>query len=236
MFATLILGALPATPAWAQESTYHAAPHVDLDATLGSAPVPATSDTVPKTGAELFNDPPAPDGGWKALADILETLSPKVDTSIPLTPSDITDRITTMINQGRYDEALHIIEQRKIQRQQQNLMGADVQLLFLEGRALSESGQSDKAIAAYRDMTVNYPELPEPWNNLSAEYVRQNNLDMAEQALQTALTINPDYATARLNLGIVQLMKARASFGYAARLGISEARKLEAGTTQLLQP
>lgn len=141
-----------------------------------------------------------------------------------------------MINQGRYDEALEVIEKRKLQRKEQNLMGADVQLFFLEGRALSESGQSDKAIAVYHDLTVHYPELPEPWNNLSAEYVRKNNLEMAEQALQTSLSINPNYGTAQLNLGIVQLMRARESFNRAARLGVSEARGLASQTTRILQP
>lgn len=229
---TLVM--LSGQPVWSQDD-YHAAPQVDLNATLD----PAQSDmrqAVPATGAALFNDPPAPDGGWKGLAKALDALTPSIDTSIPLTPSQITDRITAMINQGRYDEALHIIQQRKIQRQQQNLMATDVQLLFLEGRALSESGQSDKAIAVYQNMTTHYPELPEPWNNLSAEYVRKNELDMAVQALHTALTIDPGYATAQLNLGIVQLMQARESFNQAARLGVQEADGLATKTTQLLHP
>ena len=141
-----------------------------------------------------------------------------------------------MINQGRYQEALEVIELRKLQREEQNLMGTDVQLLFLEGRALSESGQGARAIDVYRDMTRDFPELPEPWNNLSAEYVRQNRLDMAEQALQTALTINPNYATAQLNLGIVKLMQANDAFRQAAQLGISEASTLSQQTAQILQP
>lgn len=191
---------------------------------------------MPATGAELFTDPPAEDGGWKALANVLDKLTPSVDTRIPLTPSQITDRIESMINQGRYQEALEVIELRKLQREEHNLMGTDVQLLFLEGRALSESGQGARAIDVYRDMTRDFPELPEPWNNLSAEYVRQNRLDMAEQALQTALTINPNYATAQLNLGIVKLMQANDAFRQAAQLGISEASTLSQQTAQILQP
>ena len=227
---------LPAQTAWGQNVTYQAAPSVDLDATLGSEQIVTPLSVVPATGAELFDDPPPVDGGWKGLANVLQALTPSVDTRIPMTPSQITDRLTTMINQGRYDEALHIIEQRKLQRQQQNLMGTDVQLMFLEGRALSESGQNDQAIAVYQSMTTDFPELPEPWNNLSAEYARQNRLSMAERALQTALTIDPGYATAQLNLGLVQLMQARESFSHAARLGVSEANELVTQTTDLLQP
>lgn len=221
-------------PVFGQTGAYKAAPSVDLDATLN--PAPMYKGGVPATGADLFQASPKPDGGWKGLAKVLDRLTPSVDTSIPMTPSQITARISSIIDQGRYDEALRIIEQRKLQREQENLMGTDVQLMFLEGRALSESGQSQKAIAVYHDMTTRYPELPEPWNNLSAEYVRLNELDMASRALQTALTIDPDYATAQLNLGIVQLMMARASFNHAARLGVSEARSLATQTTRILQP
>lgn len=235
-FATLSLAFMAGQPAWSQADTYRAASTVDLDATIDTSPMPATTQTVPLTGAALFNDPPVPDGGWQGLAKVLDALTPSVDTNIPLTPSQITDRIARIIDQGRYDEALSIIEQRKLQREQQNLMGADVQLMFLEGRALSESGQGKKAITVYQDMITHYPELPEPWNNLSAEYVRLNEYDMAAQALETALTIDPNYATARLNLGIVQLMQARQSFNHAARLGVSEAGELAKQTTQILQP
>lgn len=227
---------LPAQAAWGQATPYRAAPSVDLGATLESHDAGTLQSSVPARGAELFNDPPPPEGGWQGLANVLQRLTPSVDTRIPLTPSQITDRITDMINQGRYDEALQIIEQRKLQRQQQNLMGTDVQLMFLEGRALSESGQTNKAVSVYRDMTTHFPELPESWNNLSAEYTRQNKLDMAEDALHTALTIDPGYATAQFNLGLVQLMQARESLAHAARLGVSEANELATKTTELLQP
>src|SRR5699024_230190 len=135
-----------------------------------------------------------------------------------------------------YDEALSVIQKRKAQRQQQDLMGDDVQLMFLEARALAASGQHDQAIRVYHDMTVQYPELPEPWNNLASEYTKQGNLDMAQSALQTALSSDPNYAEARLNLGIVQLMMARESFNQAADLGAQDAKSLANQTTQILKP
>lgn len=184
----------------------------------------------------LFDEAPARDKGWQGLANVLQRLSPRVDTRVPLTPSQITDRIAAMISQGQYDEALAVIARRKAQREQENLMGDDVQLMFLEARALAAVGRPQDAIAVYRDMTVQYPELPEPWNNLAAEYARQGNLALAEQALQTALASDPDYAAGRLNLGIVQLMLARESLEQAAASGSSEARALADATARLLQP
>jgi len=236
VFVTVTLTVLAGLAACSQSGTHQTARAADPVKAINSQQTPTTSETLPATGSDLFNDPPPIDGGWKGLAKALQALTPSVDTRIPLTPSQITDRIAHMITQGQYDDALRIIEQRKAQRQEQNLMGADVQLMFLEGRALAASGQLEKAIAVYRDMTIQYPELPEPWNNLSAAYTKQNRLDMAENALHTALTINPDYAAARLNLGIVQLISARDSFNQAASLGVSEAGDLAARITQLLQP
>lgn len=230
VFAIVGLAVLSGQAAWGQADPPQATHVIDA---VDAASEP---DTVPNAGNDLFQGAPPKDGGWKGLANVLHALTPSVDTRVPLTPSQITDRIARMITQGQYEDALHIIEQRKAQRQKQGLMGADVQLLFLEGRALAASGQHEKAIAVYRDMTIQYPELPESWNNLSAEYTRQNKLDMAESALRTALAINPKYAAARLNLGIVQLMAARESFNQAASLGDREARDLATRTTQLLQP
>lgn len=182
----------------------------------------------------LFTDPPPAEKGWKGLAKVLDALAPSVDTRIPLTPSQITDRIASMIDQGRYTEALDTIQKRKAQREQENLMGNDVQLMFLEGRALAAAGRHEQAIAVYHDMTVQFPELPEPWNNLASEYTLQGNLALAESALQTALASDPNYAQARLNLGIVQLMMARESFTQAASQGASGASTLAEQTTQIL--
>src|SRR5699024_1367542 len=90
-----------------------------------------------------------------------------------------------------------------------------VQLLFLQGRAYSQAGQHNEAIESYRQLTIFYPELPEPWNNLATEYMRQNKLDLAQEALDMALTANPNYALALQNKGELQLMMAHESFNRA---------------------
>lgn len=184
---------------------------------------------------KLFDDTPKKDGGWQGLANVLEALAPSADTSIPLTPSQITDRISGMITQGKYQEALDIIKKRSDQREAEGAIGTDVQLLFLEGRALSGLNRHDEAIAVYQNMTVQYPELPEPWNNLATEYIKQGKLDMAHDALAMALTADPNYATAKANMGEVQLMLAKQSFDRAAALGIAGARDKAEKTQAILQ-
>src|SRR5690606_18020124 len=98
----------------------------------------------------------------------------------------ITDRITTMLNQGQNQQALDIIEKRQAQLQAQGALGNDVQLMFLHGRALAALERHNDAIGVYLHMTTVYPELPEPWNNLAAEYVKQGKLNLAYDAIQMA--------------------------------------------------
>src|SRR5690606_15055768 len=128
---------------------------------------------------KLFNDEPPPEGGWKGLARLLEAITPSVDTDIPLSPSQITSRISAMIDRGEAHEALQVIDKRAAQLDAQDGLGSDVQLMFLRGRALAALGRQAEAIELYLTMTTLYPELPEPWNNLASEYVKQGKLEMA---------------------------------------------------------
>lgn len=182
--------------------------------------------------APLFNDPPAPEGGWDALASILNDLAPSIDTSLPPSPSDITRRLQTMIDAGRHQEALDIIQRREAQRLNEGAIGTDVQLIFQKGRALSGLGRHAQAIDIFHQLTTSYPELPEPWNNLALEYARQNRLDMAADALRMALTAHPGYTPARSNLGHIQLLMARETLTQAAQAGSAQAaaelRRLDA--------
>lgn len=202
LLCTALTGALllAALPGLASASADDFQPHTDLN-------------------ARLFTDTQPPEGGWKALAEALDAITPSIDTSLPLTPSQITQRISAMIDAGNYQEALDIIEKRQAQRDAAGELGTDVQLLFLKGRALSLLGQHQQAIALYQGMTQQFPELPEPWNNLAAEYVREGNIDMAHDALNMALGINPKFAMAQNNMAKVLLMQAHQAYLKAAQLG-----------------
>lgn len=192
---------------------------------------PASADNT-----KLFHDPAPAEGGWKGLAKLLEALTPSVDTSVPLTASQITTRISAMLDRRENQAALDIIEKREQQNKEQQAIGTDVQLMFLHARALSALGRHDQAIDIYRNMTTLYPELPEPWNNLAAEYVTQGKLEMAQDALTMALAANPNYGTAKANMGEVQLMLARQSFQDAAQLGVKGSQAKAKAASGILQP
>lgn len=158
----------------------------------------------PETRAEIR--------GWQPLVRALDALTPDVDTSLALTPKDVTDRIAALLDQGQNEAALEAINKRLQQRENNAEIGVDVQLLFLQGRAYSQLGQHPKAIESYKQLTIFYPELPEPWNNLAAEHMRLHQLDLAKEALDMALLANPNYRLALENQGELQLMLAHRSF------------------------
>ena len=243
----LFTGGLSVQTAGAQTPVPGLEPHVDLNATLNPGPDAPVFDSASggirlemgrqpvSANDKLFNDAPPEEGGWKGLARLLEALTPSVDTEIPLTSSEITARISSMIDQGDTQAALDVIDKRQAQLDAQGGLGTDVQLMFLRARALAELGRQGEAIDLYLKMTTLYPELPEPWNNLAAEYVKQGKLEMAQDALTMSLSANPNYGTARANMGEVQLMLARQSFQGAAQLGVGSARGKAQATAELLK-
>ena len=79
----------------------------------------------------------------------------------------------------------------------------DPQMRFLRGVILTEQGKQADATAAFTSLTQDFPELPEPYNNLAALYAAQSQFDKARAALEMAIKLNPGYATAYENLGDV---------------------------------
>ena len=174
---------------------------------------------MPNTANAILGDK-VPDGGWDGLARLLEALAPSVDTSVPLTPTDISNRIDGLIRAGRLKEALQSIEARQAVEAMRHTPGTDVQLMFLHARILAEMNRPIEAEAVYLQMTSRFPELPEPWNNLAALYVKRNELDQARRALEMAIMINPRYSIAQANLGDVQMNLALRAYQNAAQAGV----------------
>ena len=99
----------------------------------------------------------------------------------------------------------------------------DPQMRFFKGTVERETGKPDQALATFTGLTEDYPELPEPYNNLAVIYALQNQLDKARTALEMALRINPQYATAHENLGDVYAKLAGQSYARALQLDAGNA-------------
>ncbi|MDM0016770.1 tetratricopeptide repeat protein [Variovorax saccharolyticus] len=94
----------------------------------------------------------------------------------------------------------------------------DPQMRFLRGVILTEQGKQADAVVVFTALTQDFPELPEPYNNLAALYASQSQFDKARAALEMAIKLNPDYATAHENLGDVYARLAAQSYGRALKL------------------
>ena len=114
----------------------------------------------------------------------------------------------------------------------------DVQLRFLQGVVLMDLKRDDEALAHFTRMAQDYPELPDPYNNIALLHARAARLEQARQALETALRNDPTHRTARANLGQVHLMLAVHAWELAAAGGPADGtlqRKLDAARTLLAQ-
>jgi tetratricopeptide (TPR) repeat protein len=94
----------------------------------------------------------------------------------------------------------------------------DAQARFLKGLILTEERKSEEAIKVYQAMIEDYPELPEPYNNLAALYAAQGHYDRARSALEMAINLHPGYATAYENLGDIYARLASQAYDKALQL------------------
>ena len=101
----------------------------------------------------------------------------------------------------------------------------DPQMRFLRALILQDGGQRDDAIASYVALTQDYPELPEPYNNVAVLYAGRGDFEKARDALEMATRNSRSYATAHENLGDVYARLAEKSY--------RQALQLDAGNTTL---
>src|SRR5688500_12909923 len=94
----------------------------------------------------------------------------------------------------------------------------DPQARFLKGLLLTEQKKTGDAIQVFTSLTEDYPELPEPYNNLAVLYASQGNYDKAKSALELAIHTHPSYATAHENLGDVYAQLASRAYDRALQL------------------
>ena len=117
-----------------------------------------------------------------------------------------------LIAQGQYAEALNKLDQHLSKNPQ------DASARFSRGLALVKLNRTNEAIKAFADLTRDYPQLPEPYNNLAVIYAQQGDYEKARDALEAALATHPSYATAHENLGDIYAALAGAAYNRALLL------------------
>lgn len=94
----------------------------------------------------------------------------------------------------------------------------DAQGRFLKGTILVELGRDKEAISIFNKLIEDYPDLPEPYNNLAVIYAQQKQYEKAKRALEQAIRTHPAYATAHENLGDLYARLASQAYGKALQL------------------
>ena len=88
---------------------------------------------------------------------------------------------------------------------------------FLKARIQIELKQYDQAKKTLILITQQFPELPEPYNNLAAIAANENKWIEARDYLELALKLRPSYAVASANLGEVYIRVGAQAYEDAAK-------------------
>jgi Flp pilus assembly protein TadD len=120
--------------------------------------------------------------------------------------------VNQLLGNGKFAEALAKADQYIAGKPK------DPQMRFLKGMVLTQWGRTAEAIATFTQLVQDYPELPEPYNNLAVLYARQNDFEKARASLESAVRVNPSYAVAHENLGDVYARLAAMSYSKALQL------------------
>lgn len=126
--------------------------------------------------------------------------------------ADAYDDASRLFRQGNQSAALDHIEVAI------KANPRDARARFLKGLILTELNKPNDAIAVFTALTVDYPELPEPYNNLAVLYAAQGQYDKARGALEMAIRTHPSYAVAHENLGDVYAKMASQAYDKALQL------------------
>lgn len=123
--------------------------------------------------------------------------------------------VQRLMKQGQMSQAMEKAEQLIASRPR------DAQGRFLKALILTETGRSADAIAVFTKLTEDFPELPEPYNNLAVLYAQQKQYDKARTALEMAIRTHPSYSIAHENLGDVYAKLASQAYDKALQLDSS---------------
>ncbi len=123
-----------------------------------------------------------------------------------------------------YDDAARLLKQGRTAAALKKVDAAiasnkdDPRARFLKGLILTERNDTAAAIEVFTSLTRDFPELPEPYNNLAVLYAAQGQYDQARASLEMAIRTHPSYAVAHENLGDVYAKMASEAYDKALSL------------------
>jgi tetratricopeptide (TPR) repeat protein len=153
--------------------------------------------------------------------------------SAPVRADDVQDA-SKLLRSGQHQQALERVNKILAAKPK------DAQARFLKGLIFAEQGNAKDATDVFLALTKDYPDLPEPYNNLAVIYASQGQYDKARGALEQSIRTHPSYATAYENLGDVYAKLASQAYDKALQIDsanpvaknkLALVRELVGGTT-----
>lgn len=195
--------------------------HLKAQAFGNPAPIQNQPSTVlaPFLGGFGANEPPrlSPNAGFDSLPpELSETvalpfLSFLIIEPDPIVRNGIPTEIEKLVKAQKYPEAINRINDLLVKNPR------NVQLRFVQARLQIELKQYAAAQKTLIEITQQFPELAEPYNNLAALAANQGQWIEARDYLELALKLKPSYAIASANLGEVYTRLAAKSYIDAAK-------------------
>lgn len=149
---------------------------------------------------------------FASFSGALRVLCVAATLSATLVYADDYSDVNALVRAGKLSEAMTKADQYLAGKPR------DPQMRFIKGVIQTEAAKPADAITTFTQITQDYPELPEPYNNLAVLYAGQNQFDKARAALEMAIRTNPSYATAHENLGDVYAKLASQAYSKALQL------------------
>jgi tetratricopeptide (TPR) repeat protein len=130
----------------------------------------------------------------------------------PVQQNNDFQEATVLYRSGKYEGAMERVDAWLKTRSK------DARGRFLRGMIFTQQKKLDEAARIYADLTQDFPELPEPYNNLAVIYADKGDFDKALTLLESAVRANASFAAAHENLGDIHTRLAAASYEKALKL------------------
>jgi len=129
----------------------------------------------------------------------------------PITKNAVPSDVEKLVKARKFEDAIDLINSQ-LKKTPRN-----VQLRFVKARVQMEMRQFTQAKKTLIEITQQFPELPEPYNNLAAIAANEGNWIEARDYLELALKLRPSYAIASANLGEIYIRLGAQAYENAAK-------------------
>ncbi len=99
----------------------------------------------------------------------------------PVVLADNLQEASQLLRSGQHQQALERINKILAAKPR------DAQAHFLKGLTLTDQGNAKEAIVIFQKLTEDFPDLPEPYNNLAVIYAAQGQYDKAPASLEQSI-------------------------------------------------